>query len=165
MEKIIFEEVFPDSIDIIRSVAYQIFPETYLNLLSKKQIDYMMDMMYSVKALELNFKEGSRFYFLKIDNKVNGYGSISYENHISILHKIYISSAFRGIGLGKSFILFLENEAKILGSNKIQLYVKRDNPAKEFYENMGYIAIKEVDKAIGNGYFMNDFLMEKDLLS
>jgi len=38
--------------------------------------------------------------------------------------------------------------------------VNRQNNAKNFYEKLGFVVIKEEDIDIGNGYFMNDYVME-----
>ena len=120
-------------------------------------------MMYSEASLKKNFVDGCLFFLLKYENENIGYGSISVDNEIVTLHKIYVDGRFQGVGFGKDFILFLEKKGIEMKGKTIQLYVKRDNPAKLFYEKMGYLAIKEVDKNIGNGYWMNDFLMEKKL--
>ena len=34
---------------------------------------------------------------------------------------------------------------------------------KEFYEKLGFTVIKEEDIDIGNGYLMNDYVMEKKI--
>jgi len=41
--------------------------------------------------------------------------------------------------------------------------VNRNNVAKDFYEKFGFIVIKEEDLDIGNGYFMNDYVMQKNI--
>lgn len=41
--------------------------------------------------------------------------------------------------------------------------VNRNNDAKRFYERRGFEIIKEADFDIGNGYFMNDYVLEKKL--
>jgi ribosomal protein S18 acetylase RimI-like enzyme len=45
----------------------------------------------------------------------------------------------------------------------MQLNVNRHNRAKAFYERQGYHVILEEDIAIGDGFFMNDYRMEKRL--
>ena len=56
-------------------------------------------------------------------------------------------------------------EIKTLGGVSLQLNVNRNNKAKEFYERQGFAVIKEEDIDIGNGYLMNDYVMEKVLSS
>ena len=44
------------------------------------------------------------------------------------------------------------------------LNVNRRNKAKQFYEHLGFTIISEEDIDIGQGYFMNDYVMEKKLV-
>jgi ribosomal protein S18 acetylase RimI-like enzyme len=53
------------------------------------------------------------------------------------------------------------------GKNKgmfyLTLQVNRFNKAVSFYRNLGFKIIDEQDFDIGNGYFMNDYVMQLDL--
>lgn len=52
---------------------------------------------------------------------------------------IYVGSTYRGIGLGKSFILSLHNQAKQLGADRVRLKVYRSNKiAIRMYRKIGY---------------------------
>lgn len=152
-----------NQIEQIRQLAFEIFPETYQKLLKKEQIDYMLNMMYSEISLQKQFDTGAVFYLVFEDGIAIGYGSVSVANQQAMLHKIYLKSIYQGTGEGKKFISFLESEAKNKGAQSMQLYVKRDNVAQHFYKKMNYYIVQEVDKEIGEGYFMNDYLMEKIL--
>ncbi len=44
-----------------------------------------------------------------------------------------------------------------------QLNVNRKNIANRFCERNGFIVINEEDTGIGDGYYMNDYVMEKNL--
>ena len=66
-------------------------------------------------------------------------------------------------GAGKALLQRVEKESKNLGATKLQLNVNRHNIAKTFYERNGFAVIEEADIDIGYGYFMNDYIMEKDL--
>jgi ribosomal protein S18 acetylase RimI-like enzyme len=50
---------------------------------------------------------------------------------------------------------------KTQGATTLQLNVNRNNPAKIFYEKLGFAVLNEEDIDIGNGYFMNDYVMQK----
>lgn len=51
---------------------------------------------------------------------------------------------------------------KSRGATSLQLNVNRQNPAQHFYKKLGFLVIKEEDIDIGSGFFMNDFVMEKN---
>jgi hypothetical protein len=42
----------------------------------------------------------------------------------------------------------------------LDLFVNRTNPAVIFYKIKGFYIDQEIDLDIGNGYFMNDYLMK-----
>ena len=47
-----------------------------------------------------------------------------------------------------------------MGGTKLELNVNRYNKARFFYLKQGFIMIGEEDIEIGEGYFMNDYIME-----
>jgi diamine N-acetyltransferase len=52
---------------------------------------------------------------------------------------------------------------KAEGATTLLLNVNRDNSAKTFYEKLGFAVLKVEDIDIGNGFFMNDYIMEKKI--
>jgi ribosomal protein S18 acetylase RimI-like enzyme len=58
---------------------------------------------------------------------------------------------------------YIIKQVKEKGATTLQLQVNRYNKAKDFYNKLGFTVIEETDFDIGNGYFMNDYVMEKKL--
>ena len=54
-------------------------------------------------------------------------------------------------------------DVKQRGASKLILNVNRHNRAIAFYERYGFKITGQEDIAIGEGYFMNDYIMEKDI--
>ena len=46
---------------------------------------------------------------------------------------------------------------------RMELHVNRHNKALDFYKRMGMKLVRQGDFAIGNGYFMNDYIMSIDV--
>jgi ribosomal protein S18 acetylase RimI-like enzyme len=69
----------------------------------------------------------------------------------------------QGKGTGKFVINEILKAIIIKGGKALQLNVNRNNRAKEFYEKLGFTIIREEDNDIGNGYLMNDYVMEKKI--
>ena len=46
---------------LIHKLAWQIFPETYKEILSKEQIEYMMEWMYSLESIRQQMEEEGQF--------------------------------------------------------------------------------------------------------
>ena len=47
---------------LIHDMAWETFPNTYKNILTKEQIDYMMEWMYSVDSLKKQMTEEKHTY-------------------------------------------------------------------------------------------------------
>jgi diamine N-acetyltransferase len=151
-----------DDIPLIRLLTDKIWPQTYSSIISKEQIDYMLEMMYSISSLEKQMRNGAPFIIVYNEGEPVGfasYGEIS--PNIFKLHKIYILPSQQGKGTGKFIIDYIITEIKNKGAVALQLQVNRRNKAKYFYEKIGFAVIKEFDFDIGNGYVMDDYLMEK----
>jgi predicted lactoylglutathione lyase len=54
-------------------------------------------------------------------------------------------------------------QAKEAGQLQFNLNVNRFNKAIQFYRKIGFEITDTVDIAIGNGYFMEDYIMEINL--
>lgn len=154
-----------DDIALIRELTFRVWPQTYSSILSQEQIDYMLDMMYSESSLKKQMTEGKcQFLVIYEDGKPVGFASYSEgEPARWKLNKIYVLPNQHGKGTGKYLINYIIEEIKKQNATALFLQVNRYNNAKDFYERLGFMVIKTVDFDIGNGYFMNDYVMEKKL--
>jgi len=151
-------------IQLIRDLTYQIWPQTYSSILSQEQIDYMLEKMYSEASLQKQISEGCQFSIVYDDNTPVGFSSIQeIKPSIFKLHKIYILPSQQGKGIGRFVIDYILKEIKQKGATALQLQVNRFNKAKDFYEKLGFRVIDNKDFDIGDGYFMNDYIMQKVL--
>ena len=154
-----------NDIELIRELTFKVWPQTYSSIISKEQIDYMLEMMYINKSLALQMAEGSQFIIVQDTKKPVGFASYKpVAINIYKLDKIYILQTQQGKGIGKFVIDYILQQIKDRGAESLQLQVNRNNiNAKSFYEKIGFRIIQEADFEIGNGYFMNDFIMEKKI--
>ena len=153
-----------NDIPLIRELAFKVWPQTYAPIISPEQIDYMLDMMYSEASLEKQIIDGARFIFIYENNEPVGFASYQETSPaIFKLHKLYVLPSQQGKGTGRFIIEHIISEIKTLGARALQLQVNRRNNAKYFYEKNGFSVIKEFDFDIGNGYVMDDYVMEKKL--
>ena len=151
-------------IPLIRELTFKVWPQTYASILSKEQIDYMLEIMYSEESLQLQMDEGAAFIIVYDDAGPVGFASFQEtEPQLWKLHKIYILTSQQGKGTGKFTLDYIISHIKEKNAKTLQLQVNRYNKAKDFYEKLGFFVIKIADFDIGNGYFMNDYIMEKKL--
>lgn len=150
-------------ISLIRELAKKSWNSAYAKILSQEQIEYMLAEMYSNEVIFSQIKNPNYFYFIIEFNK-NPAGFIGFENHYEInttkLHRIYLLEDFKGKGLGKTALQFLKEKVLENGDSRIILNVNKDNPAKKMYESQGFKVYEEAVFDIGNGFVMDDFLME-----
>jgi GNAT superfamily N-acetyltransferase len=153
-----------DDIPLIRELCFQVWPQTYASILSPEQIEYMLERSYSSDSLKKQMDNGSQFIFISENKEPVGFAAY-FEKSPSIfkLDKIYILPTQQGKGTGKLLVDHIIHEVKREGANALQLQVNRYNLAKKFYERLGFVVIDTKDFDIGNGFFMNDYVMEKDL--
>lgn len=157
-----------DDIELIYEMASITFPLTYGKILSKEQLDYMMDWMYSPDNQRKQIQEEGHIYYLAYyDNTPAGYLSIQPEGEdLFHLQKLYVLPEFKGKKIGKQLWLKAVEEIKRLhpAPCSMHLNVNRGNKNSiEFYYHMGMYKVKEGDFHIGNGYYMNDFIMGYDI--
>ena len=154
-------------IPLIQQLAEQVFPETYKNIITPEQCRYMMDMMYSEESLRRQMtEEGHVYQLLSVDGEAAGYVSVQpIESDLYELQKIYVLPRFQGRHLGRTLFDAAVALVKKLHPEpcRIFLHVNRYNKAKTFYEHLGLKVTKQGDYNIGHGYFMNDYIMEKEI--
>ncbi len=153
-----------EDIELIRTLCFKVWPQTYSKIISKEQIDYMLEMMYSETSLKQQIKEGCNFLIISDDVKPVGYASYQHTGNGNYkLHKIYILPETQGKNAGRFLLDYIIQDITKKNGVALQLQVNRFNKAKDFYERLGFKVIKEANFDIGNGYFMNDYIMEKKL--
>ena len=152
-----------DDIPLIHQMAKDVFPATYGDILSIEQLDYMMIWMYSPSSLRKQMEEDGHLYYIAYQEKVAaGYLSIQQEgDHLFHLQKIYVLPRFQGCHLGKQLFAQAIKAIKEIHPEPCEMHlnVNRNNKALQFYEHLGMRKIEEGDFAIGNGYYMNDYIM------
>jgi len=153
-----------DDIPLIRELCYKVWPQTYASILSQDKIDYMLEYMYSAASLKKQMDDGSQFILVYEDDEPVGYAAYLHKGHnIYKLDKIYVLQSQQGKGTGRFIVNYVVDEIKKKGAIALQLQVHRQNKARKFYEKLGFAIVEEKDFDIGNGFFMNDYVMEKQL--
>ncbi len=161
----VFRKAGLKDIPAIREIVLITWPETYGPILSQEQLDYMIDLIYSPASLEKQMQEDQQFILLEEDDKPIAFASYSKGDEASVykLNKLYALPNQQGKGLGKKLISYVIDEILSKKATTLRLNVNRHNKAKSFYEKLGFHVVATEDIDIGNGYFMNDYVLEKSL--
>ncbi|HKO76919.1 MAG TPA: GNAT family N-acetyltransferase [Flavobacterium sp.] len=151
----------------IQNIAHQTWPIAYGEILSKAQLDYMLDAFYNEEALKDSVANKGHHFILANEGE-DTLGFASYEHHYNQkqqtkIHKIYILPKTQGKGIGKKLIDFIEKVAKENDSNALSLNVNRFNKALHFYQKLGFEIVEEVNIELDHGYLMEDYVLEKPI--
>lgn len=161
-----FKEAGTADIPLIRKLTYAVWPQTYSHMLSGEQVAYMLEMMYSESALQHQLTiQQHRFIIAFSDGEPVGFASWSPTPDIKIyrLHKIYVLQNQQGKGTGKKLVEHVIKAVRSAGAATLELNVNRHNKARAFYSRLGFTVAREENIDIGQGYFMNDYVMQKSI--
>ncbi len=147
----------------IHQLAHAIWPATYGNIVTVAQLQYMLQKIYAIDVLSYEIQYNTAAYYI-VYNDVNtaiGFACLGHIDTATIkLHKIYLLPATQGNGLGKKLLQYCIDIAKQQAYTCMILNVNRYNNALDFYKAFGFSIIDEVDINIGNGFYMNDYIMQ-----
>jgi GNAT superfamily N-acetyltransferase len=163
METINIEEAGLKEIPTLQSIAEIAFRATYKEILTPGQMEYMMDWMYSTASLQQQFADGHRYFIASLDRRPVGYVSIEPQGpQLVHLQKIYVLPSEQGKGIGARLFRHATDyiRAHYPSPCIMELNVNRHNRAVTFYEHMGMHKDREGDFPIGEGYYMNDYIMQ-----
>ncbi len=152
-----------EQLPIVIDLTKKIWPVAYGEILSKAQLDYMINKFYNETALRELIQKGHVFYLAQDDNN-NYVGFVSYEINSepnkTKIHKIYVLPETQGTGLGRQFFELVKEKAIENNQKAIFLNVNKYNNAIHFYNKLGFTKVKDEVIDIGNGYVMDDYVME-----
>ncbi|MCL2889612.1 MAG: GNAT family N-acetyltransferase [Eggerthellaceae bacterium] len=148
-------------------MADEIWHEYWPGKLSYAQVDYMVDKLQSVEALTADIRGKAYEYWALInDGHFVGYVGVHAERDAArlFISKIYLFDSERGKGFASQAIGFLEDICRDRGLKSMYLTVNKYNDlAKNVYFAKGFTIVDSVVKSIGQGYVMDDYIMEKHL--
>jgi GNAT superfamily N-acetyltransferase len=148
--------------ELIRSISERTWPSTYGHIISQAQIDFMLDWMYSDNSLAEQFHKGHQFFIANLNGTDIGFCSVSDEADDSKtfkLNKLYVLPSSHGTGSGKALLEKAIEVSKKAGAKSIFLQVNKHNNAFTFYLKNGFVKESEFKFDIGNGFFMDDYVM------
>lgn len=149
-----------NDLKIIHQLALQIWEPTYRNIISKEQIDFMFQNMYSPDALleQVSVKD-HQFIIAFQQNQPIGFASYFFDDDCIRIPKLYVLPSNQRTGCGRILLNNIETIAKENNIKSIRLNVNRNNPALQFYLKVGFQIIEKIDIPYF-GFVLNDYIME-----
>lgn len=154
----------PVQIGRLAALADEVWHEFFVSILSAEQIDYMVDLFQSSRALTVQIASGYEYYIFNSAGRNVGYTGIKAEDGRLFLSKLYVSRQFRGQGFASQALDFVIRRGRMLGCRAIWLTVNRHNlHAIDVYRHWGFETLHAEVTDIGEGFVMDDFIMELPL--
>lgn len=158
----------PEDAEGIASVARRIWRQSYSHIISRAQIDYMLEQRFSQNQLSADLSGNEcQYWIIRRGAEVVGYGSMALtpvEGRLKI-QQLYVEASERGGGLGRRLMDQMIELAKTREARVVWLTVNRDNQsAIGFYQQYGFSMAGTCLAEIGQGFVMDDYVMEKSIL-
>lgn len=167
-----FEPVFASGSEedekILQELSYfagEIVKEHFDPIIGTAQNDYMIAKFQSADAIRAQIKEGYEYYLVKAEGETVGFFALvrdlpEREGRLYI-SKYYVHKRFRGNGYASRMFDFMRLQAQADGNKGLYLHVNRENEsAIRVYEHLGFVKADTMQTDIGNGFIMDDFVME-----
>ncbi len=150
-------------IETIAKMAQIVFHEVYDPYTPVEFVNQFIETYQSVTAIQRQIDEENFHYFILIENKTStGYLGIQIKEHKLILSKIYILKEYRGRKIGKQALAFVNEMARGLGINQLELSVSDQNTSTiKMYERDGYKIVDTEVSFSEDGSEVKDYLMVK----
>ncbi len=147
-----------NDIPAVSQLAAKIWRAHYPDIISREQIEYMLEKMSSPEAIAAQVQEKNQRYFLLEDaGELAGYAALEPREPRAYLDKLYIDTARHGKGLGSALLAHIE---RIVKPKLLTLRVNRKNiKAINFYMRHGFFITALDVLELEHGYVMDDFLM------
>ena len=150
-------------IEGLAEIAKLIWSEYFPGIITPEQVDYMVEKYQSADAITRQISNDGYMYFMVLGNEeILGYLALKADGNQLLLSKLYLKKEFRGRGYFNKMLSFAEKIAKEKGLNSLYLAVNKHNDnAVAVYLKKGFSIKKEQTADIGNGFVMDDYIMEK----
>lgn len=150
----------------VADLATEIWHECFPGIISMEQIEYMVEKFQSYQAMkEQIYGQGYSYLAVRENGKLCGYIGVKPEDDERFfLSKLYLCADKRGRGIASAMLNRVFDEARRSGKKSVYLTVNRYNDhAVAVYKKTGFEIIRQAVADIGNGFVMDDYIMEYKL--
>ena len=155
----------------LAELADDIWHEYWPALIGDAQTDYMVEQFQSLKAIKRDRAEHAYEYWFIVAHdedgeRIVGYtgGHVEPETNRFFISKIYLLADERGKGFASHAIRFYEKLCRDRKLHAAYLTVNKHNELGiRAYRAKGFETIDAVETDIGNGFIMDDYVMELEV--
>lgn len=150
-----------NEIEELSKLATEIVKQHFDPIIGPKQNDYMIGKFQTPEAIAQQIQQGYRYYWVIDQDETAGFMAFYPRTGKMYLSKFYVAKHFRGRHLAAKMFEFICRETKKEQLSAIFLNVNRNNSdVIQVYEHLGFVIVGQEKNDIGNGFFMDDFVLE-----
>jgi len=157
--------IAPDDIPAIANLARATWLDAYADIISPEQIDYMLAQRYDHERLRAEAEDPQKWLCQAyLDNTLAGFAACEIYKGEFKLDKLYIHPDMQRKGIGAALVRHTAALAHEQGFPSMILAVNKQNEqAIRAYTRYGFRVRDKTVTDIGNGFVMDDYVMEKTL--
>ncbi len=150
----------------LSELAKKIWREHYVPIIGIDQTEYMLEKFQSQAAIWKSMNDGYIYFLAYQEGYFCGYAGVKLDEvgNTVFLSKLYVQKEYRGMGISKILMEAVYDFAKNCNGKSIWLTCNKHNCTTiDIYKKMGFVLIDELVTDIGEGYVMDDYVLEKQL--
>ena len=145
----------------ISILAEEIWHQHFTPIIGKEQVIYMVDKFQSYPAIKSQIEHGYEYFKLYNGETFAGYTGVREDSDALFLSKLYLHESQRGQHFATQTIQFLIDLCTERKISKIWLTCNRNNThTLDVYHHLGFAKVREEKADIGNGFYMDDYILE-----
>lgn len=154
-----------EDVDAVSTLAREVWQATYPALISQAQIDAMLSDRYSADRIRLQLDDPAHAWWVaRQPQQWVGFAHATLDGADCKLDKLYVHPAAQRLGIGNRLFLSVRKWAQQKHARRLWLQVNRGNTqAISAYLKYGFRIIESRVFDIGNGFVMDDHVMEQPL--
>jgi ribosomal protein S18 acetylase RimI-like enzyme len=152
-------------VEVTASLAREIWQAHYVPIIGQAQVDYMLERYQTPEAIRAQINGGDVYYLISdAQGQPIGYVCLRVQDKELFLNRIYVHQPSRRKKAGKKTMDFVQGLARSHECSKIWLTVNKQNTGSiKFYKHCGFAITRAVVQEIGQGFVMDDYVMEKKM--
>jgi GNAT superfamily N-acetyltransferase len=154
-----------DEVDAVSALARVVWKATYPALIPQAQIDAMLADRYAPERMREQLDDPRHAWRVaRQAGAVVGFAHAVRDDAGCKLDKLYVHPGHQRRGVGALLLAAIEDWARAQGAQRLRLQVNRGNArAIRAYAKYGFHVVESRVFDIGDGFVMDDHVMEKRL--
>lgn len=151
-----------DDIDAVSTLARTVWQATYPQLITQAQIDSMLADRYSAACIRSQLDDPRHAWWIaQQEQTLVGFAHADLNGADCKLDKLYVHPDQQRQGIGHTLLLAVQHWARQQQAHRLWLQVNRGNAqAIAAYEKFGFRIAESRVFELGNGFVMDDHIME-----